>query len=245
MDREPRLEAIPSRIVVADDHPLFRCAIRDLLNRHSDLGVVGEAADGRAALELCRRLHPQLVLMDVRMPQMDGLAATRTIKREFPDIAVLILTSFEDSDYLFEAIKAGAAGYILKATSPREIIESVRGVLSGESPLSRELSALLLRRLIREKQEILQQDTTIPSSSPEEDPVPPLAEPLAPREGEVLRLVAWGQTNQQIARNLFISTSTVKKHVRRIMDKLGVSDRTQAAVRAVELGLLAEEREPH
>jgi DNA-binding NarL/FixJ family response regulator len=234
----------PSRIVVADDHPLFRSALTSILSEHSDFEVVGEAVDGREALKLCRKLRPDLVLMDVRMPQMDGLAATRVIKQEFPDTAVLILTSYEDPDYLFEAVKAGAAGYILKITSTQEIIDAVRRVLSDESALSPELSALLLRRLIREKLDGPQQDITTSRRPPEEHPgAPPLAVPLAPREEEVLRLVAWGQTNREIARNLFISTSSVKKHVRRIMDKLAVSDRTQAAVRAVELGLLAEERE--
>jgi two-component system, NarL family, response regulator LiaR len=235
-------EGGPSRIVVADDHPLFRSALTGVLNGHSDFEVVGEAADGREALELCRKLGPELVLMDVMMPRMDGLAATRAIKREFPDTAVLMLTSYEDPDYLLEAIEAGAAGFILKMTSPHEMIEAVRRVLSGESPLNPGLSALLLRRLIREKQEKPNQDATH-RSPPGEDPGKPLAVPLAPREEEVLRLVAWGQTNREIAQNLFISTSTVKKHVRRVMDKLAVSDRTQAAVRAVELGLLAEERE--
>ena len=239
MGREENHEGGPSRIVVADDHPLFRSALTSILSGNSDLEVIGEVADGREALKLCRKLRPDLVLMDVMMPQMDGLAATRAVKQEFPDTAVLILTSYEDPDYLFDAIKAGAAGYILKVTSPLEIIDAVRSVLSDESPLSQELSALLLRRLIKEKQEKPNQDTAYRNPL-EGDPVPPLTQSLAPREGEVLRLVAWGQTNQEIARNLLISTSTVKKHVHRVMDKLGVSDRTQAAVRAVELGLLAE-----
>jgi DNA-binding NarL/FixJ family response regulator len=237
-------EGGPSRIVVADDHPLFRFALTSTLSGHSDLEVVGEVADGREALKICRKLRPDLVLMDVRMPQMDGLAATHAVKQEFPDTAVLILTSYEDPDYLFDAIKAGAAGYILKIASTQQIIEAVRRVLSGESPLSQELSALLLRRLINEKQERPQQDIITSRRPPEEDPgSPSLAVPLAPREEEVLRLVAWGQTNREIAQSLLISTSTVKKHVSRIMDKLAVSDRTQAAVRAVELGLLAEEQE--
>lgn len=242
MGRVENHEGGPSQIVVADDHPLFRSALTSILSGNPDLEVVGEVADGREALKICRKLRPDLILMDVRMPQMDGLAATRAIKQEFPDTAVLILTSYEDPDYLFDAIKAGAAGYILKITSSQEIIDAVRGVLSDESPLSQELSALLLRRLIKENQEAPNGDTAH-RNPPEEDLAPPLAAPLAPREEEVLRLVAWGQTNQEIARNLLISTSTVKKYVRRVMDKLGVSDRTQAAVRAVELGLLSEERE--
>jgi two-component system, NarL family, response regulator LiaR len=232
-----------SRLVVADDHPLFRFALKSILSRHSDLEVIAEAADGREALELCHKLRPDLVLMDVRMPQMDGLTATRAIKRELQGTAVLIVTTFEDPNYLFEAIQAGAAGYVLKRATPQEIVAAVRGVLSGEYPLSREVSASLLRRLVVERQERPPEGVTTSRRPSEERPGARLAVPLAPREEEVLRLVAWGQTNQEIARNLFISTSTVKKHVRSIMDKLRVSDRTQAAVRAVELGLLAEEQE--
>jgi DNA-binding NarL/FixJ family response regulator len=240
---EQSREGTPPRIVVADDHPLFRSALLQILSKPSDLEVVGEASDGREALELCRKLRPDLVLMDVRMPQMDGLTATRAIKQEFPDTAVLIVTTFEDPDYLLEAIQSGAAGYVLKSATPQEIIEAVRGVLSGESPLSSELSALLLRRLVAERQQRSPEDVTAARRPPEKRPVPPLAESLAPREAEVLRLLACGHTNQQIARNLFISTSTVKKYVHGVIGKLGVSDRVQAAVRAVELGLLSEEQE--
>jgi DNA-binding NarL/FixJ family response regulator len=231
------------RVILADDHPLFRSALRQLLSSQPDLEVVGEAADGRQTLELCRGLRPDLVLMDVHMPKMDGLAATRALQREFPDTAVLIVTTYEDPDYLLKAIQAGAAGYVLKSATPQEMIETVRGLLSGKSPLSGELSATLLRRLVAEREERLQEDDTASSRSPEERPGPPLAEPLAPREEQVLRLVACGQTNQQIARNLFISTSTVKKYVHAVIGKLEVSDRVQAAVRAAELGLLSEDQE--
>src|SRR5215208_156708 len=226
MDRKANHRVGPSQLIIADDHPLFRSAIRDLLNRYSDLEVVGEAADGREALELCRRLHPQQALMDVCMPEMDGLAATRAIKQEFPDTAVLILTSFEDTSYLFEAIKVGAAGYILKSENPQGIVDAARGVLSGESPLSQELSAQLLRCLISDRREQSLEGPVTPSTS-EEPSGSPLAESLAPRESEVLRLVARGHTNQESARTLLISTSTVKKHIHRIIDKLGVSDRVQ------------------
>ena len=243
MDQEPLLGGTPARTVVADDHPLVREAIRQILDAQPFLKVVGEAADGQEAIELCRCLHPQLVLMDVQMPRTDGIAATRAIKQELPDTAILIITSFEDPDYLFEAIKAGAAGYILKVMTPRELISAVRSVLSGESSLSPELSALLLRRLVREKQERPQEGATILRRPPAEVPGPPLVAPLAPREREVLQLVVWGQTNNEISRNLLISTSTVKKHLHRVLRKLGVSDRTQAAVRAVELGFFKEERE--
>ena len=237
-------EERPTRLIIADDHPLFRSALRYVFDGcPDDFTVVGEATDGREALELCRRLRPELVMMDVRMPRMDGLAATRAIKQEFPHIAVLILTTFEDPNYLFEAIKVGAGGYILKSATSEEIIDAVRGVLSGEAPLSRELSALLLRRLIAEMQERPQEDVATPRRAAEEYPLPALAKPLAPRETQVLRLVVRGQTNPEIARNLLISTSSVKKYLHRAIEKLGVSDRVQAAVRAVELDLLFEEQE--
>ena len=243
MDREANHEARSSQVMLADDHPLFRSALMQLLINHSNCEVVGAAADGREALILCRRLRPDLVLMDVQMPEMDGLAATRAIKQEFPDIAVLILTNHEDPDFLLEAIKAGAAGYIVKNATPQEIIEAVHRVLSGESPLSQEISAQLLRRLVAEKQqERSLEGGTASTRPPEERPgAASLTEPLALREAEVLRLVACGQTNQQIAQNLFVSMSSVKKYVRGVIGKLGVSDRVQAAVRATELGLLSEE----
>jgi DNA-binding NarL/FixJ family response regulator len=242
VDRVAKHGARSSRVVLADDNPLYRSALMQLLIDHSDCEVVGVAADGREAWILCQRLRPDLVLMDVQMPEMDGLAATRVIKQQLPDIAVLIVTVHEDPDYLLEAIKAGAAGFILKSATPQEIIEALYRVLSGESPLSRELSEQLLRRLVAEKQQqrSLEEVTTF-TRSPAERREASLTEPLAPREAEVLRLVACGHTNQQIAQNLFISTSTVKKYVDAVIGKLGVSDRVQAAVRAAELGLLSEE----
>ena len=137
-----------SRIVIADDHPLYRDALKRMLSEASDFSVVGEAADGREALELCRRLHPTLVLMDVRMPLMDGLAATRAIKAEFPLTIVLILTCFEDSHYLEEAINAGAGGYILKDYTQEQIINSIVGVLHEEPQLNEALAMQLLKTLL-------------------------------------------------------------------------------------------------
>jgi DNA-binding NarL/FixJ family response regulator len=227
--KERRVGGSPSRIVVVDDHPLFRSALGRMLDAQSDLEVVGEAADGQEAVELCHRLQPALVLMDVWMPTMDGLEATRAIKTELPRTIVLVLTAMEEPNYLSEALKAGAAGYVLKSAPGAEIIAAVRKVLIGESPLDQEIAMRLLMRLAREapKEDDAQEETSLPGS-------------LSPRETEVLRLTAQGRTNQQIAGALLISVSTVKKHVQSIISKLGVSDRTQAAVRAVELGVLAE-----
>jgi DNA-binding NarL/FixJ family response regulator len=219
----------PSRIVVADDHPLIREALTRTIDEQPDLEAVGEATNGFEALELCRRFQPELVLMDVLMPRMDGLEATRHIKREFPRTSVLVLTAIEDPIYLSEALKAGAAGYVQKGATTQETIGAIRKVLEGESSLDRELATQLLKRLMEDPK-------PEPNGRAKGDSPPGL---LSARESEVLGLVARGYTNQQIARYLLISVSTDKKHVRSAISKLGVSDRTQTAVRAVELGVRA------
>lgn len=216
-----------SRLVIADDHPLFRIAVRQILLDLPELEVVGEASDGREVVEVCRRERPDLVLMDLWMPRMDGFEATREIKRESPSIIVLVLTAFEEPSYLLDALKAGASGYILKYMSPRQIAGAVSRALEGESPLNEEVAMQLLVRLIEDKQHY-EDGGSAPTTS--------LPMSLSSRELEVLRLLARGQTNQQIARDLFISISTVKNHVHHIIAKLGVSDRVQAAVLAIERG---------
>jgi NarL family two-component system response regulator LiaR len=213
----------PARILIADDHDLVREGLRAVLSGEADLEVVGEATDGQEALQLCRSLKPDLVLMDVRMPKSDGLEATRAIKEEMPEVSLVMVTMHENPDYLLEAIRAGAAGYILKDAEGEKLVGAVRRTLNGESPLNEELALRLLRSLAREQE---QSSQTVPE--------PPT---LTAQELEVLRLLARGQTNRQIARSLLYSVSTVKAHVRSTISKLGVSDRTQAAVRAIELGL--------
>ena len=195
-----------------------------MLSEWSNLVVAGEAADGREAVKRCRRLRADLVLMDVRMPKMDGFEATREIKRELPSTIVLVLTAFEEPDYLLEALKAGASGYVLKHMDPQQIVGPIRRVLEGECPLNQEVAMQLLRRLIEEKQQG-KQATSKPS----------LSIPLSPREMEALEFLVRGQSNQQIASDLSISMSTVKNHVHRIITKLGVSDRVQAAIVALYL----------
>jgi DNA-binding NarL/FixJ family response regulator len=215
------------RLVLADDHHLLRRGFRSLLSGEPGLEVVGEASTGLEAIELCRRLVPDLVLMDVRMPEMDGITATRRIKHEQPGVSVLMVTMLENPDYLLEALDAGAAGYVLKDAPAERLINAVHRTLDGESPLNQELATRLLRQLAEEKQ-------NTPSPPPKHHE--PLEDALTPRETQVLELLTTGQTNQQIAQTLTISRGTAKVHVERIIRKLGVSDRTQAAVRALELG---------
>jgi DNA-binding NarL/FixJ family response regulator len=218
------------RLILADDHHLLRRGFRSLLSNEPGLEVVGEASNGLQAIEMCRHLEPDLILMDVRMPEMDGITATRRIKNEQPGVGVLMVTMHENPDYLFEALDAGAAGYVLKDAPADRLISAVHRTLNGESPLNQELATLLLRRLADEKLRMLHADAKNNA---------PSVGALTPRETEVLALLTTGQTNQQIAESLNISKGTAKVHVEHIIRKLEVSDRTQAAVRAIELGLSA------
>ncbi len=226
-EKEPR----SSRIVIVDDHDFVRDGINVMLSYERDFLIVGEAENGREALELCRRAGPELVLMDVRMPEMDGLTATRAIKHEFPTISVLMLTMHENQDYLLEAIRAGAAGYVLKDAPQHELATAIRRVLGGETTLDRKLSTKLLQRLATEAPD--------PPDIPPEPERAKLPQPLTPRELQVLELLALGQTNRQIAEGFVISMGTVKNHVEHIIAKLEVSDRTQAVVRALRLGIIS------
>ncbi len=238
----------PVRIMITDDHALVRDGLRSMLEDEPGLEVVGEASNGLEALELCRSLKPDLMLMDVRMPEMDGLEATRAIKGEFPSTSVLMVTMHENPDYLMEALSAGAAGYILKGASGDKLVDAINRTIMGESPLNEELAARLLRRLAdkaeTEREESAQQPPPASPAQPQRRQEVPLAlEALTPRETEVLGLLAQGQSNPKIAQTLTISRSTAKVHVERIIRKLEVSDRTQAAVRAIEMGLLTPNNE--
>lgn len=221
--------ASKTRLAIVDDHELAREGLRDLLADAPDVEVVGEASNGREALLLCSRLRPDLVLMDVRMPEMDGLSATQELKQRFPETSVLMMTMHENPDYLLEALRAGAAGYLLKDASQDEVLDAVRRIREGESPLAPELAAQLLRRLATKNS-----GRQRAQAGRGEGPV----QPLTRRELEVLGIMKLGLTNRQIAQKLTISPGTAKNHVEHIIAKLGVSDRTQAVVKALEIGLL-------
>jgi DNA-binding NarL/FixJ family response regulator len=229
-----------ARILVVDDQPFMRVAIKAILATDSSLEVVGEAQDGQQATQRCRELRPDLVLMDVWMPGMDGIEATRKLKAEFPETSVLILTVHADQRLLMDAVKAGAAGYVLKGEHTDHVLGAVRAVLNGETPLDQGLAMSLLRHLAEEQEEVARSTPPRPPQEPtsrERGAATSLPKALTPREMEVLSRLALGETNRQIAEELHISLSTVKRHLERILSKLGVSDRTQAAVKAIEIGL--------
>ncbi|HEX4056785.1 MAG TPA: response regulator transcription factor [Galbitalea sp.] len=202
------------RVVVADDHPIVRSGIVALLQTAEDIEVVGEASTGDEAIELALDLVPDVVLTDLRMPGVNGDEATARILAQRPTVRVLILTTYESDDSILTAIEAGASGYLLKAAPQDEILAGVRAVARGEVALAPRIAALLVQRL------------KTPSPS------------LSPREKQVLALVAEGQSNPQIAATLFVGEATVKTHLLHVFEKLGVSDRTRAVTRAMELGLL-------
>jgi len=213
---------MPARMIIADDHELARAGLRNMLDDDRGLTLVGEASNGREAVALCRELQPDLALLDVRMPEMDGLAATREIRQASPQTRILIVTTHANPDYLLAALKAGAAGYVLKDVNRQDLLSTIRRVLRGEAVLSNEIATQALQRLVSQ-----------PASQ-----ASALPERLTPREREVLGQIIEGRTNREIAQQLSLSVGTVKIHVEHIIAKLGVADRTQAAVRAVESGLL-------
>ena len=209
----------PIRIVVADDHPIVRAGIVGLLDQAPGIEVVGEAADGAEAVELAASEHPDLVLMDLRMPGVDGASATASIVAAGHGTRVLVLTTYETDDHILAAIEAGASGYLLKAAPQAEILAGIRAVAAGETVLAPSIAAKLVSRVRADAASV----------------APPA---LSPREREVLALVAAGRSNPEIARDLYIGEATVKTHLLHAFEKLGVNDRTRAVTRAMELGLL-------
>jgi NarL family two-component system response regulator LiaR len=209
--------AQPIRVMIVDDHPMVRRGLATFLKVFDDLQLVGEAADGEAALQLCGRALPDVILMDLVMPTMDGVTATRAIRQQFPQVQVLALTSFKEENLVQKALEAGAIGYLLKHVSAEELVQAIRAASTGRSTLSPEASQALIHVL----------------TGP---PTP--GHDLTNREREVLALLVAGLNNTAIAANLFVAPATIKTHVSAILSKLGVASRTEAAALAVRHGLI-------
>ena len=228
-----------ARLLIVEDHFFMREGIKAILARDTGLEVAGEAQDIQEAISRCWELRPDLILMDISLPQMDGIEATREIKALFPKTSVLILTAHSDPQLLMEAVKAGAAGYVLKGDSQNHMLAAIKAVLGGETYLDQKLVMTLLRRLVEESESRSTRPSAAPTSS---EAAASLPKPFTPRETEILGHLALGKTNRQIANELHLSLSTVKRHLEHILPKLEVSDRTQAAVKAIELGLVPPPR---
>jgi DNA-binding NarL/FixJ family response regulator len=217
----------PVRVLLVDDDDLMRAGIRAVLSSDETIDVVGEAADGRAAVEQAIAFRPDVVLMDVRMPGLDGIAATRELLAVSPDVRVVILTTFEQDDYVFGALSAGASGFLLKRTRPEELIVAIHTIAAGDSLLSPSVTRTVIQRMAQQP---------APDASSEAR-----LDELTPREREVLELIARGLSNSQIAGALVVEESTVKTHVRHILRKLRLRDRVHAVIFAYESGLTRPE----
>jgi DNA-binding NarL/FixJ family response regulator len=213
----------PIRVLLVDDDDLMRAGLKAVLSSDEAIDVVGEAADGHAAVEQVRELEPSVVLMDVRMPDLDGISATREVLETSPEVRVMILTTFEQDDYIFGALNAGASGFLLKRTSPEELIAGIHTVAVGDSLLSPSVTRRVIDRMARQPAGDRPYDERLAD--------------LTPREREVLTQVARGLSNSEIAEELVIEESTVKTHVKRILMKLRLRDRVQAVIFAYESGL--------
>jgi len=217
--------ADPIRILLVDDQRLMREGLRILLELEPGLEIVGEAGDGQAGLDAYEALQPDVVLMDVRMPGMDGVEATWRLRERWPDARVVILTTFDDDEYVFEGLRAGAMGYLLKDVSGHDLAEAVRTVAAGGALIEPSVARKVVAEFAR---------VAPPARAADAG----LAEPLSEREREILELLALGLNNREIADRLSLAPGTVKNYVTTILQKLGVRDRTQAAIRARELGLI-------
>ncbi len=220
------VDALPGRVrvLIADDHPLFRAGVRERLNQFPDVvDVVGEANDGQEAYELAGRLRPDVVLMDIAMPRVNGIEATRKIKEKWPEIGILILTVYDDEQYIYALVEAGAAGYLLKTVEATDLVDALTRVRLGESVLTPSVARKVLTRF---------------AGRPENSAETASWRSLTEREIKVLGLAALGASNKQIAKDLELSVRTVHAHMRHIFDKLGVASRTEAVVRGVRQGWL-------
>ena len=213
------------RVLIADDHPIFREGMRGRLDRVDNIEVVGEAASGDEAVELARKLEPDVILMDIKMPDLNGIEATREILRTSPRIGVVVLTMFEDDDSVFAAMRAGAKGYLLKDSGGEGVVYAIRAVASGEAVFGPGVAERITGFF------------SVPRSATPRRAFPELTE----REEEILSLVAQGKTNQEIARQLYVSLKTVRNHISNILLKLQVADRAQAVIRARDAGMGRDE----
>lgn len=209
------------KVIICDDQAIVRDGLEMLLKLEPDIEVVGVAEDGAAAVEMVGKKAPDLVLMDLKMPIMNGVEATRQIRTKYPDVKVLILTTYEDDKWVFDAIQAGASGYLLKDTPRGEVLKAIRGTVTGKTYVDPSVAGKVLEQV----------------SSHQAQPATLITSQLTDRETEVLRLIAKGLSNADISDRLFLSEGTVRNHVSAILAKLGVSDRTQAAVIAIQHGL--------
>ena len=216
-------------VVLADDQALMRMGFRMVLEAEEDIAVVGEASDGTSALAQAKALHPDVILMDVRMPGMNGIEATERIAQECPGTRVLILTTFDLDEYAFAGLRAGASGFLLKDTRPAELAEAIRTVASGEAVVSPRITQRMLEMFA----------TSLPNSGTPAQASDPRIDSLTPREKEILMLMSQGMSNAEIAEHLVVSATTVKTHVGNVLAKLDVRDRVQAVVVAYETGLMA------
>jgi DNA-binding NarL/FixJ family response regulator len=215
-------------LVLADDHAVVRAGTRQLLERQPDFNVVGEASDGVEAVQLARDLEPDLVVMDVRMPKMSGVEATRRIKEENPDVAVLVLTAHDDDEYVFALLQAGANGYLLKTAEMEELIKAIRTVVAGQSSLDPAVAGKVVAQFASGR--------TLPAALAS---VQDEYDGLTERELQILQLVGKGLTNKEIGKQLYISDRTVQAHLSNIFSKLGVNSRTEAVMYAVRKGWIA------
>ncbi|MEJ5202125.1 MAG: response regulator transcription factor [Anaerolineales bacterium] len=213
------------RILIADDQSLFREALRTLLSVQNDFEVIAEACNGEEALRLAVQHHPDVVLMDLRMPVMDGITATRRLHSVLSSCRVIVLTTFDEDEDVLEALRSGAVGYLLKDVTSEKLYEAIRLAARGEYVLHPTITAKVISHIARTTKPVLNESAT-------------LVEPLSPREIEILRLVATAASNKEIADQLVIAEGTVKNHMRNILSKLGVRDRLQAVLKAKELGII-------
>ncbi len=214
------------RVLLVDDQALFREGLETLLSVYDDIQVVGRAGNGREALDVAAKVRPDVVLMDVRMPVLDGVRATSLLKKAQPHCRVIVLTTFDDDEYIFEALRSGAVGYLLKDVASVQLVGAIRSAARGESVLEPSVAAKVISEFTRVS-------SMVPSKQMDS-----LVEPLSEREVEILACITSGASNKEIAHQLHIAEGTVKNHITHILGKLGVRDRTQAALKARELGLL-------